>query len=757
MATQDDGRSAALSPDAPGHLEESLAVSVDRALVIAINHHRAGRLTQARAVYEAILAARPDHFDALHLLGVAARQDRELERSAELLRRAAELKPDFGLVHFNLGRTLRSLGRSDDAMVAFERAADLDPAHADAHVNLGAILAEQNRLAEAVARLERAAALRPGHAQTHLLLAMVRQAMGRLDGAADAYEVVLALGMASASTRLALAAIRLAQNRYDDALRQYQAALALDPNQPEALDGIGRVLQACGRPRDAIEHLKRAVDLAPDFVEAHVNLGLALEASGSLDEAAAAYRRAIALRPELPEPYNNLAGVLREQRKLDESIATYRRALQLDPGHARIHSNLIFALDVDERTSVAESQAERGRWYAAHRMSDADRFRDWPNDPDAERRLRVGYVSADFRRHSAAYTFAPVVLGHDRQRFEVYAYSSTRLEDDLTARFRSAVDHWRSVSALTDEQLARMVRDDAIDLLVDLSGHTAGNRLRMFTAKPAPVQLSIWGITGTGVAEIDYQLSGPIIVPPAERHLFAEQIFDMPCAFVYQAPSDAPDLAPLPASTGGPFTFGCLNRFGKVSDRVLSLWARILRERPDSRLLLKDRSFSDDANRRAVLQRLARAGIPSDRVVLLGSTTVRGHMEAYRSVDLALDTFPQNGGVTTLEALWMGVPVVTRVGDLPHGRVAASILTALGLGRFVAASDDDYVATALERAADLNDLSTLRASIRVQLGESPIANPAVLVATVESAYRTMWRRWCATRDGAATPRIRVRT
>jgi predicted O-linked N-acetylglucosamine transferase (SPINDLY family) len=405
----------------------------------------------------------------------------------------------------------------------------------------------------------------------------------------------------------------------------------------------------------------------------------------------------------------------------------------------------MFALDANPRVTLEDVQTERKRWYRAHRRRRIERD-GWPNPPDPERRLRVGYVSADFRRHSVAFCFGPVLWGHDPQRFEVICYSTGIGEDDFTQRFKRAAALWRDVGHLSDDALERVIREDAVDLLVDLSGHTAGNRLAVFTAKPAPVQLTAWGnVSGAGIPEIDYLLADPVVVPPAERPLFVEQILDLPCALSHPVQDEMPDPGPLPARAAGQVTFGCLNRFSKVSDEALALWARIVRDCPGSRLLLKDRAFSNDGARARVLAKLAGMGLGAERVVLRGATERRAHLETYREVDLALDPFPQNGGITSLEALSMGVPVVTRLGRTVAGRMTASILTALGLADFVAADPDAYATLALARAARLDELADLRAGLRARVLASPVGNAALYVAAVENAYRTAWRRWCARR------------
>jgi predicted O-linked N-acetylglucosamine transferase (SPINDLY family) len=650
----------------------------------ALEHHRAGRLKQAAAIYANVLKRAPRQVDALHLMGVVCHRLGELGEAERLITRALALKPDFAAAHGNLGNVLRSQGKLEAAAAAFRAATALQPDLAEPRNNLGAVL----------------------------------QAQGKLTEAAAAFE----------------------------------AAIARQPDYADAHGNLGTVLQAQGKLGPAIDHYRRALALRPDTPEILVNLGIALNVLGRLDEAIAMLRRAIALRPDLPEAHNNLACALRDQGQFEPAFAAYRQALALRPGYERAHSNLICAMDWAPGVTVEEAQAERRRWYLAHRCADTARCRDWPNPRDPERKLRLGYVSADFRRHSAAFAFGPVIWDHDRSRFEVVCYSGVTQEDELTARFRASAASWRSIAGMSNEALVDQIRADAIDVLIDLSGHTVGNRLAVFTAKPAPVQVSAWGsVTGTGIPDIDALFADPIMIPVEERGWFAETVIDLPCMLTYQAPDYAPAVTALPAVTEGCVTFGCLNRFAKVSDDALAAWARILAALPTSRLLLKDKVFDDADERARTLDRLARLGTTAPRVLFRGGTDHVGHLAAYGAVDIALDPFPQNGGVTTLEALWMGVPVVSRRGTTPPGRAGAAILSPLGLGDLVARDADDYVARACRLAHDLPALATLRAGLRARLLGSPVGDIPRYVAAVEAAYRDLWRRRCAGSRPAATP------
>jgi predicted O-linked N-acetylglucosamine transferase (SPINDLY family) len=533
--------------------------------------------------------------------------------------------------------------------------------------------------------------------------------------------------------------------RYEEALASYDRALALKPDYAEALDNRGNVLQELGRFEQAVASYDSALAVKPDFANALVNRGNAFKRMGRLHDAEMSFRRVLAKRPD-EAAYSNLGSVLQTSGRLAEAVESYRRALALKPDFAEVHSNLIFALDLSATYGIEEQQQERRRWHERHGRRHSGEIHTHRNAADPDRPLRVGYVSADFRAHSAYYAFSPVILSHDRAAFEIYCYSGVKRADGATARLQQAVPHWRSTLGFSDDALAGQIRADAIDILVDLSGHTAGNRLLVFARKPAPVQITAWGhATGTGLETMDYLLADPVVLPKQHRHLFAEEIIDLPCAFCYQAPDYAPAVQPLPASGGRPFTFGCINRVEKISDSCIELWGEILAAVPAAGLLLKHSSLQDARLQESLLHRLSAFGIGVERVRLFGASPHADHLQIYHQVDVGLDPFPNNGGISTAEALWMGVPVVTLPGQGPGSRSSAAILTAVRLESWIARDTVDYVRIARNAAADTAGLAALRQRLRPMMAASAYADPGRYTAAVERAYRAAWRRWCQSR------------
>ncbi|HXW26920.1 MAG TPA: tetratricopeptide repeat protein [Xanthobacteraceae bacterium] len=539
--------------------------------------------------------------------------------------------------------------------------------------------------------------------------------------------------------------------RHDVAVDLIAKAIALNDASPECHYNIALALQRLGRLTEAVAHFTRAVTLKPDNAEAHNNLAGVLHSLGRVIEADAAYRTALRLNPNYPEAYVGLGNVLRDLGMHADALASYRTALRLNPDLDLAHTNLIFAMNFAVGISARDQQHERRRWYERYGKRYAASIPRHRNRPDPGRRLRIGYVSAHFRHQAATYAFAPVILEHDSDKFEVFCYSDTVRTDDLTERIRGSVPGWRSVVGLDDDRLGKLIETDGIDILVDAVGFMAGNRLLAFARKPAPIQVTGWGEpTGTGMPTMDYLFADRTLVPVEARSLLAERVVELPCFLCYWTPEPLPDPGPPPALTNGHVTFGSFNRLSKINDEVLRCWAAILRSVPAARLVLKDHLLRDVALQARINRVLAREGIDVRRIAMLGSSDRAGHFRAYQAIDIALDPFPHGGGMTSLDALWMGVPVITWPGETISSRLAAASLTALGLADFVAPDQTAYVSLAAATATDASALAALRTSLRGRLANSPVGNAAAYARAVEAAYRSMWERWCRTRqDGAA--------
>jgi predicted O-linked N-acetylglucosamine transferase (SPINDLY family) len=647
---------------------------------------------------------------------------------------------------YELGNALASQGQIDQAAAHYRRALSLKPDYAEAHHNLGVVLAAQGDIAQAVAHYVRALALRPAFAEVHYNLGNALATQGNIAQAVAHYERALALRPAFVEAHHNLGLALAAQGDIAQAVAHYERALLLKPDYAEAHYNLGAVLAAQGDTAQAVAHYVRALALRPAFAEVHNNLGIVLEAQGDTAQAVAHYERALLLKPDYAEAHNNLGNALAAQGDTAQAVAHYVRALLLRPAFAEAHSNLLFTLNyVSDKDPVAV--------YAAH--LDFAKRREPPltaliqahsNDRSLERRLRIGYVSSDFRQHSVGYFIEPVLEHHDHNRFEIFCYSNNLREDQVTGRLRSHADHWCRINSLSDEQAAQQIRADQIDILIDLSGHFGYNRLLVFARKPAPIQVTWLGYPNTtGLSAMDYRLTDGFADPVGmTEHLHSEQLVRLPeCFSCYQPPQVAPEVSELPAWAKGYLTFGSFNNLAKVTPEVMAVWAQILRAIPGSRLILKNAGLDGSTVQQRVRETFTGWGVAPDRLELLGRDRLQNtHLERYGSIDIGLDPFPYNGATTTCEALWMGVPVVTLAGRTHAGRVGVSQLSNLGLTELIGHTPDEYIAAALRLADGLEYLSALRKELRSRMAASPLTDGQRFTQNLEHAYRAMWQDWC---------------
>jgi protein O-GlcNAc transferase len=760
------GRAAALGPkDAAIHcnlgsaylqsarLAEAVA-SFQRALALQPNFPGAlnglgqalaglGRLDEALASVRQATALKPDFASAYNSLGNICRDRGQTGEAIDAYRKALALKPDFAEVLNNLGNTLSVLGRFDEADDCYRRALVLQPHSAAAHNNLGNLLRERGRLDEAVPCYRQAIALKPDFAEAHNNLGNVLLVQCRYEEAEACFRQALVHQPNFAEAQNHLGNVLAALGRVDEAIDSYRQALAFRPHFAKSHNNLGIALTQQGRFDEALVCLRQALALQPDFVDAHNNLGNLFREQGQLDEALACFEQAIALKPDFAAAYNNLAGVLKDRGQLDQAIVTYRRALELQPDYAEAHSNLILALHYSSGDQPAVIHEELRRWHGQHARPLARFIQSHANDRTPDRRLRIGYVSPDFRSHPVGRFLLPLFAARDRQACELFCYSAALRPDQVTARLRAHADGWRDLAGQSDLQVADLIRRDRIDILVDLALHTARNRLAVFAYKPAPVQATYLAYPGgSGLDTIDYRITDPHLDPLGSEFVPGTEVpFRLPQTYwCYQPNADSlPDVSQPPAHSAGSVTFGCLNNFCKVTTVTLLAWSRLLVEVPGSRLRLHVKPGS---HRERLRDFFAAHTVDPRRLDFADHVPAAQYFQAYQSIDVGLDPFPFPGGTTTCDALWMGVPVISLAGPTPLSRGGLSVLTNAGLSELVAHSVDEYVEKALGLAQDLPRLSGLRASLRERLQSSPLMDAPRFTRDLENAYRAMWHRWC---------------
>ncbi len=689
-------------------------MEISRALETARRDAQAGQFRQAETTYQEILQADPVHIDAINQLAVLYHKAGRAADACNLFARAIQINPQVAAFHANYAVALWLLDRFDEAIAAARRAVDLN-----AH----------------------------DHASWQTLGDMLQQ-RGDLPGAAETLKH----------------SIQLQEN-------------------PVIYGKLLNILMTLGRVKEALPIAHRAVELEPNRANAYRNLAIVLTAADQLDVAEQAYRKALALKPgdgmiyaglggisirrkdyaaaldcfrqsarlesQDPRPKNNLGTLLLTCGYIDESIGWLKAAINSSQPIYEAFESLLLAMQYADKIDAQIVLESHKRWYQLYGAPLAALAQPHANSPDPNRRLRIGYISPDFCHHSVGRFIEPVLASHDHAQFEVFCYSAVKQPDDATSRMSAQADHWRPVTQMTHQQIARLVREDQIDLLVDLSGHTEDSRLLAFASKPAPAQITYLGYPNTtGLPQMDYRLTDSIADPPGTtEHLHTEELIRLPeTAWCYRAPDDAPDVAPLPAKTNGYITFGSFNNISKLSDRTIALWAQLLNAVRDSRLLIKARIMPEPGMDR-LRKKFAERGITGQRLELLSTApTTEEHLRLYERVDIGLDPFPYNGTTTTCEALYLGVPVITLSGQVHASRVGSSLLTTVGFPGWIASSDEQFVQIGSSLMRDLDQLAALRHSLRDRLRQSPLMDAPRFTCNLESIYRTVWRRWCEARE-----------
>jgi protein O-GlcNAc transferase len=596
--------------------------------------------------------------------------------------------------------------RFDQAIAAFERAIALNKNHFDAHNNLGAVYVETRQFDRAIHALQRAASIRPDSADVHYNLAKSYRPIGRLDSA----------------------------------IASYRRAIELKGDYFQAHSNLGALFLSRSQAAQAIECFGRALAIAPNSIEALNNLAAALRWTRKVDEAEDILRRAIALDPRRVAPHNNLGNVLCDQGQIDEALAELRRALELNPTDPEAWDSLLLSMHFQYGSCASDIVQAHARWeelcakplYRFHRPHDNDRSPDRP--------LRIGYISPDFLTNPVGRFLVPVFEGHNRDQFQIFCYSDMLVADATTDRLRQSADHWRHSAAMSDADLAETIRADGIDILVDVTLHAAKNRLQTFARKPAPVQISYLAYNSTsGLSTMDWRMTDIYFDPPNKPSFGIEQVLRLKTYWCYRPPEPCASVGPLPMDRAGNITFGSLNSVNKITPPVVETWARILASVEHSRLIMSCPSIRAQ-NR--VRDTFAGHGVGADRIEFLGHMSIEKYMASYNRIDLMLDPFPYNGGTTTCDSLWMGVPVVNLAGEFSVGRGGFSLLSNIGLTDFIAYSLEEYVKLSVALGHDAQRLGAVRSTLRERMKNSPLMDEAGFARSLESLYRQSWQAWC---------------
>ncbi|MGJ4999510.1 tetratricopeptide repeat protein [Bradyrhizobium sp. HKCCYLS3077] len=721
---------------------------IETQLTAAYTAYRAGRHADTQAACAKLLQEVPDCFEGMHLMGISLVSSARFGEATVFLKEAIKLGPNSADAQSNLGWALINCQLFEEALAPIERSLALRP-NAPITLRNHAIALLRLKQGEAsIAAATRALELNPNDADCWCNRAVAELMLRRWDASAASAERALALNPNHFEAMVNKGLAHLELHHYEVAEAAFNAALAAQPRHAELLAHRGRLYMVSGRTAEAEADFDRAVTLDPQLQVGWQGKAQICMIKGNVAQAIAACKRVLDTNPTAQVALTLLGACRGRLGDVEGAIAQFDQALAVQPDYDEAITKKIFYLDFLPGADFAVQQMARQYWW----MAVGSKFKRRtlaPRALDPDRRIVVGYVSADFRTHSAAFAFLPVLRGHDKTQVQVNCYSTSRQHDAYTATFQSIADVWVDAATLSDDELADRIQADGVDILVDLSGYTTGMRMPVFARKPAPIQVTAWGSgTGTGLATMDYFFADPVTVPANVRPLFAEHVYDLPSVITIDPVLDVPP-APLPMLRNGHVTFGVYNRIDKISDAAIALWARLLAEVTDAKLVIKHLALNDPTVRDGLIARFVAQGVPDARLVCLGASERVEHLKSYGHIDISLDPFPQNGGISTFESLYMGVPVVAKLGTAAASRAAGGILTAAGLADWVAEDDDGYIRIAKTFAAQPELLSKLRAELPGMVARSPAGDVAHYTRCVEAGYRQFWRDYCA---GAAAPR-----
>jgi predicted O-linked N-acetylglucosamine transferase (SPINDLY family) len=690
--------------------------SIDRAMDAALKLQQSGRLAEAENFCRQVLAEVPDHPNAQHVLAVVCHQTGRNEEALALMQRAVAKKTTDAEFRNSLGVMLMAARRPQEAMVAFQAAIKLHPAFPGALTNLANLMLDAGRWEEAATCARKAIALQPRLTEAYSLLGAAMFIGGRID----------------------------------ESIQVSQKALQLDPKSYQALGNLGNSMMVSGRIDEAINIYRKTVELHPNAAGGWSNLGNALQQRAMTEEAFTATLKATQLDPNLADAHNNLGNVYKDLARMEEACDEYYKAIALRPQMSTFHSNLVYAMWFCQHFTAQQIYLESKKWadFLAEPLTRA--AAPHTNDKNFNRRIKLGYVSSDFRDHPVGRLISPLILNHDRSRFEVILFSAVSRPDAVTQRIYSNVDKVIGVRDASDDNLAAIIRNEKIDLLVDLTLHMGGSKMPVFARKPAPVQITYLAYCATsGMKAMDYCVTDLNLDPPAPdwkeldgpSPVHSETLLRLKgCYWCYTASPEAPPVNPLPALTRGHITFGSLNSFTKLNPGVHDVWARILREIPTARMFMVVPGGA--AAQQRARDEYAKRDVDPSRLVMSDITPFAIYFRHFLQVDIALDPFPYAGGTTTMDALYMGVPVVTLAGGWATARAGITLMKNVGRPDWIANNTDEYVQIAKALTSDLPRLAEIRQSLRGTMIASPLMNGKNFALDMEDAYQRAWKRYC---------------
>lgn len=709
------------------------------------------RFDEALQSYDAAIRIQPDYVEAYSNRGVTLNALKQYDEALASYEKAITIKPTYADAYSNKGNTLHELKRYEEALICYQKALDLKPEFPDALLNQGNTLQDLKRFEEAITSYEKAITYKPDYAELYYSIGNASQELKRYGIALACYEKVIRLKPHFIDGHLNRGVVLQKLKRFEEALATYDEVLRLHPNYAKALTNRGVVLKDLKRFDEALASYDQAIKIEPCHIKAHSNRGLLLIQMKRFDDALEAYKTVIPLDPNDAQAYYDCGAVLHEQGKFKEAISFYRKALSIDPNHEPARNNILFVQSYTGISKPLDYLYEAKSWELG-RLTNEQRInakkRSFSNQSSNNRRLKIGYVSGDFNYHAVSYFTEAVFRAHNSSRVEVFAYYTNPFQDNITEKLKSLTEHWIQADDIPYHALLDRIKADGIDVLIDLSGFTAFNRMEVFAQRAAPVQAHYLGFTGsTGLTEMDYWIGDPILTPSHIQPYFSEQLWQLPRVWVsYKGDMQAPVTQWTPASDGS-ICIGGFNDLGKLTDATVELWAKTLHALPQAYLLLKTKKLGDIGNRQRVMERFESHGIAPERIELQDPSATPNwydHLSYYDRLDICLDPYgAAGGGTTTCDALWMGAPIITLVKeDSPMAsRMTASMLHAIGHPEWIAHSEAEYVDKVVELARNVEHRKNLRFTQRQKMAQSPLCDSKGLARALEDAYIAMFTKW----------------
>ena len=699
---------------------------------------------EARALIERALVARPIYAEALANRALIRLRAKDIVGAINDAEMTVSIKPHLAQIWGLLGSLRYQTKNLSGAIEALKKALEFESTNVSYMVDLGEFLRQEKKVTEAIGILKTATKLAPQNGKAWANLGTAFQENQDIDSAKEAYKKALAINPQSAEISNNLGAISQSNGDWKAAVQYFEQAIKIKPDFAEAHFNLGVIFMLLARPQDAAASYRQAIALKPDYAYAYCNLGVTLIFMGLFSEAEESFRQATVLKPDYVEAHINLGNALKDLGRLAEAEASHRQAITLKPSYTEAHSNLLLTMNYAERVSVEASLEEALRFGANVSGKANCKYTSW-RCSQAPDKLKVGFVSGDLRNHPVGYFLEGLLSNTNQSQYELIAYTATATEDELTKRIKPYFRLWQPIFGRSDGATAKMIHDDGIHILIDLAGHTANNRLPVFAYKPAPIQVTWLGyFATTGVDAIDYLLGDPFVTPIDEEHHFLERIWRLPETYLcFTPPTLEIQIGSLPALANGYITFGCFNILPKLNAAVLALWAAVLHAVKDSKLFLKTKQFADSQAVEMTIARFAAFDVEPHRLIIEGPSSRSDYFVSYNRVDIALDPFPFPGGTTSVEGLWMGVPVITKKGDRLIAHNGETIAHNSGQSEWVAQDDDDYIRKAKHFSADLNALAKIRAELRAQVLASPLCDSKRFAGNFENAMTQMWAKYSA--------------